>query len=272
MTQKELIKQRLQEKRKRRGEIILPPAKPSRRDEVAYRKALTEQVKLVTQLIRETIFPLLKANESAYRKDASFSAMVSEAMSNVLFIFNQKAVTAQAIAGKFVGKVNQSSENNISRALEAKFDAPDLARIIQTEGLQQTLEAKIAENANLIKTIPEDYLNKVEQAIFRNMTAGASEFGLQREIFIIQRKTLARAKFIARDQTAKTNAAITQARQEALGVEEYVWVTSMDERVRDSHKRKNGKRFRWDDPPKDTGHPGTDYNCRCNSRAVVKFD
>ena len=28
---------------------------------------------------------------------------------------------------------------------------------------------------------------------------------------------------------------------------------------------KDGKTFRWDTPPDDTGHPGEDYGCRCTA-------
>jgi hypothetical protein len=44
--------------------------------------------------------------------------------------------------------------------------------------------------------------------------------------------------------------------------ERYVWETRGDAKVRLSHRRNEGKIFRWDTPPP-TGHPGQDYNCRC---------
>jgi len=43
---------------------------------------------------------------------------------------------------------------------------------------------------------------------------------------------------------------------------QYVWETRGDAKVRLSHRRNEGKIFRWDTPPP-TGHPGQDYNCRC---------
>jgi len=62
-------------------------------------------------------------------------------------------------------------------------------------------------------------------------------------------------------KTSKLNSSLNQQRSQNLGVEEYVWRTAGDERVRDSHKSENGKTFGWDDPPKDTGHPGQDIQC-----------
>jgi hypothetical protein len=44
----------------------------------------------------------------------------------------------------------------------------------------------------------------------------------------------------------------------------YVWRTRADDKVRSSHAANDGVIFAWDDPPP-TGHPGTDYHCRCTA-------
>jgi SPP1 gp7 family putative phage head morphogenesis protein len=83
-----------------------------------------------------------------------------------------------------------------------------------------------------------------------------------------------RADLIARDQTLKLNAEITQTRQTAAGVQKYVWTTSGDERVRDMHSELDGQTFDWNDPPVtneagDRNHPGGDYQCRCTAMPVL---
>lgn len=77
-----------------------------------------------------------------------------------------------------------------------------------------------------------------------------------------------RAELIARDQTLKLNGAMTQTRQENAGVTSYVWNTSHDSRVRDSHAELDGETFSWDSPP-EPGHPGEDYQCRCTALPVI---
>ena len=77
-----------------------------------------------------------------------------------------------------------------------------------------------------------------------------------------------RARLIARDQTLKTNAALTQARAQKAGFDRYTWSTSGDERVRPMHEELDGTVHTWDDPPitnkdEDRNHPGMDYQCRC---------
>lgn len=60
----------------------------------------------------------------------------------------------------------------------------------------------------------------------------------------------------------KINSNINKQRQLDLGVESYTWQTAKDERVRTDHRHKQGKNFRWDEPPSG-GHPGEPIGCRC---------
>ena len=57
--------------------------------------------------------------------------------------------------------------------------------------------------------------------------------------------------------------------KEAGGTDRYVWRTQRDERLRPSHRMNDGRIFSWSDPP-DTGHPGEDYNCRCEAIPYVE--
>lgn len=88
------------------------------------------------------------------------------------------------------------------------------------------------------------------------------------------------AELLARDQTLKLNADVTQFRARALGANKYTWITSNDERVRgrpggkwadsqSNHWRLHGKVFEFNNPPvtnEEKGirlNPGRDYQCRC---------
>lgn len=57
--------------------------------------------------------------------------------------------------------------------------------------------------------------------------------------------------------------------KQVADTERYVWRTQRDERVRPSHRMNDGRIFSWSDPP-DTGHPGEDYNCRCEAIPYVE--
>lgn len=133
--------------------------------------------------------------------------------------------------------------------------------------LADLLAAWEAENIKLIKSIPSQYLDQLHGKIVAAVRAGTPSKVIAevvRETFNLPRN---RAKLIARDQIGKLNGQLTMARQKNIGVESYVWRTSLDERVREEHKAREGEKFSWDEPPKD-GHPGNPINCRCSAEAV----
>ncbi len=61
---------------------------------------------------------------------------------------------------------------------------------------------------------------------------------------------------------------LDQQRQRRFGIENYIWRSSDDGRVRSSHADNDDQIFRWDSPPA-TGHPGQDYGCRCTAEPIV---
>ncbi|KKM99165.1 hypothetical protein LCGC14_1150670 [marine sediment metagenome] len=139
--------------------------------------------------------------------------------------------------------------------------------------LQALLEDFAAANAKRITSIPEQYLDDVEGIVHRGLRSGRRAADIAEEF--IQRFGIAKSKaeFIARNELSSLNADLTRDRQQALGIEEYIWRTSRDERVRPSHARLEGSKHSWDDPPETGGgrhnHPGQDFNCRCTAEPVI---
>lgn len=136
------------------------------------------------------------------------------------------------------------------------------------------LEKWIQENVGLIKTIPEETLDRMREIVHAGFTRGKTTTQMVKEIQHAYGVGRRRAELTARDQTAKLNGQIQQAQQMDAGITEYIWYTCMDGRVRDRHRELHGKKFRWDDPPvvdERTGrrcHPGQDFQCRCIARPV----
>ena len=183
---------------------------------------------------------------------------------------NNIAYHAQEISTEFIDELNDRHKQQFYQAVERSIGV-SISGIIQREDLGMVLTAKNRENISLIKSIPQEYHRKLENIIYQGITQGNGASSIIEEIQKLGDVTENRAKLIARDQNAKLNAALDKVRQESIGVEKYVWRTAGDNRVRDSHKKKNGKVFRWDKPPKDTGHPGNDINCRCFPQAIINI-
>ena len=136
----------------------------------------------------------------------------------------------------------------------------------------EQLEAWVSENVDLIKTIPEDTLDKMKDIVYDGFANGKTTTRMTKDIQRAYGVSKRKAQFIARDQTAKLNGQIQRVQQMDAGINEYAWSTCGDERVRRSHKELNGKKFSWDDPPENSDgrkcHPGQDYGCRCIGRPV----
>jgi len=132
---------------------------------------------------------------------------------------------------------------------------------------RKAISAFVRKNVELIKSIDEEYFDRVARKITDAYLDGASgdsmakilkkEFGTSMEKSIV----------IARDQSSKLNNLLSRQQMTYAGASHYKWITSSDSRVRPSHKANARLIFSWSDPPK-TGHPGHDVQCRCVAIAV----
>lgn len=139
--------------------------------------------------------------------------------------------------------------------------------------LRDDLRSWSRETADLITTLEDDAVRQVSRWTNRGIREGWRWEDIAKNIEDRFEVSRSRARFIARDQTAKLNGDLTERRQTQTGVTHYFWRDSRDERVRGnpggrypnarpSHWDRNGQRFAWADAP-EGGHPGKDYNCRC---------
>lgn len=163
----------------------------------------------------------------------------------------------------------EGSHRRAFRAIAEKAMGVDLRAIISEQAVAPVIGAVVEENVALIKTIPQEYHDRVIEALRAGFATGSDSHSIRRAVLDIGLSSFKRARLIARDQTAKLNTRLNQERQRAVGVERYQWRTSQDARVRPSHEANEGKVFRWDNPPAETGHPGTDVQCRCTARPVL---
>lgn len=150
---------------------------------------------------------------------------------------------------------------------------PDLS-IIAEEGIskktsrawQQQQLALIKKDGttgpNAVPSIPQKHFERLEEIIQRAVHGGDRWEDVQAQLRELDGVDARRAEVIARDQTNKYNAIMTQERSKSLGITHYIWRTVGDESVRPEHEDRNGKRFAYDDPPSD-GAPGVPVQCRC---------
>lgn len=203
---------------------------------------------------------------SCTRKDDFLDTLrgIIESIAESLKPSVQYTINEMELIGNEISDFNQNQFQKINRSvfgIDIFFDQPYL---------RDQLELFSRQNAQLITSLPEEELFQVSGTVERALVEGQRFTEVSKELqkrFGITRR---RANLISRDQTTKLNASLTRLRQSSAGIEEYIWETAGDERVRPTHRAHDGKKFRWDDPPADTGHPGTDINCRCVAIPVLE--
>jgi SPP1 gp7 family putative phage head morphogenesis protein len=127
-----------------------------------------------------------------------------------------------------------------------------------------------AENTSLIRTVEGEFFDRIELATLRGFNAGKRAGEVSEDIRKSMETSENRFRLIARDQINKLQGSLTRHRQTTLGVKRYIWRTSLDARVRDSHQELEGNVYAWNGPPQPPeGPPGFPINCRCHAEPLI---
>lgn len=262
-----------QSKRKRGRKAKARPVRVSRKLELDYTRAL---LKIVDEMHTETVNALMPLTKQT--SNVGDSKMVVDSLfSDFKAAFSRTANTvkakvsgiAETLAKTVVSKQREVSDGQLSGMI-LKQTGIDFSGLMQDSVLQEAVDEAVAANVSLITSIPQQYLDRVEQAVMASLQAGTLNNTLADELAKIKGVTDNRAKLIATDQLGKINSRLSQVRQQSLGITHYTWSTSQDERVRKRHARWDGDRIAWDTPTID-GHPGQAIRCRCTAIPDLDF-
>ncbi len=257
---------------------IMRPIGPTVACEAALRAVSLRILRAAAERVAQDVLPAtLSAKRQMMRDDLNWFERAMRALRDLLDGLVDGA--REEIKRAFETE-DQRHSRRFNEAARAAIGI-DLGRVIVGEGLTNTIEAAVQRNVALIRGLTGDVARRLEAQMLQALTQGLNNAEIAKIIsreFGIGRR---RAALIARDQAASFNGNLNRIRQTAMGVTEYVWSTSLDERVRGnpggkyprarpSHWDREGKTFRWNAPPSD-GHPGEPINCRCTARAVIEF-
>ena len=140
----------------------------------------------------------------------------------------------------------------------------------------------IYQNASLIRTLPDNIAEQVTRYVAREQQKGRRAEEIAQDIQrMFPSRTKANAQMIARTEVSKASTALTRARCDDLGINWYVWRTSEDQRVRDSHRKMDDVLVSWRDPPSPEAlnrersygkyHAGNTFNCRCYPEPLIEL-
>jgi len=153
----------------------------------------------------------------------------------------------------------------------------ELRKELRTAPIGKVFRTLMDEQVSLITSIPTEAAERVH-AMAREalVSTSARADQLQKAIMRSGQVAAGRAKLIARTETSRTAALLTEARAQYVGSTHYRWHSSEDAQVRPRHRQLNKKIFRWDDPPDagEPGHPmrynpGCGPNCRCWAEPIL---
>lgn len=247
-------------------------------------KQLGRQSKTKNKALAQKLAPRLPASERVLytRKLMSFWNMWEGSVMSDLGLHRTDSVRVdsrplltasyeQLLQNSKLGDFLEGLGNRV--AGKAKKYVDRVVRVpVQMKGKEQLLAEFRQRNIALIKGLGADQVDKLDALL-----SNAHQFAVRNEELAVEvQKVLdvgeSRAQLIARDQILKMNSNAQQLAQTEAGIDQYVWSTSEDERVRDSHQALDGTTHGWDDPPSPDGepvHPGEAINCRCVPVPVI---
>lgn len=224
----------------------------------------------IKELVKQGVSPNILANE------------LKAILDRVEFEYN---ISAEDVMSRWSGTIDDTTKIAMNYALSKSLGV-DVSVLYDQKKISDVLAMGGMEASQLIRTIPGEYLGHVARAVNNNFKGVPLPEGrtLIQQITHLSGVSENRAKIIARDQTSKLQGILTQVRQESIGIDEYLWRNSKDQRVvgnpsgrypkgnaiHMNHWVREGKRYKWSDPPAD-GHPGQAILCRCWAEAVLNL-
>lgn len=261
-----------------------------------YRRVTNAYMRLLNQIIKEDLIPEIRKlakqelEPGYYRKDDA-----ADLVRKLSKLFDESADKLQQSIANFnlqtkletvATRLERLTEKEWKRIVHETLGIDLLSDYYSGEFYKKMLKEWVAENVDLIKTIPQESMSRMKRIMLDGYLDGKTTTSIVKELQEEFGMSRDHARMIARDQTAKLNSEITHRQQVDAGVTKYRWSTSRDSRVRDCHKELDGQIFQWDDPPemwydtKSRGrvytgrrcNPGQDFCCRCCALPVFDID
>lgn len=289
------IKQAKKLSRKKRMRKMRPVKSPAMAEKLLQKK--TEN------LWQYVIFPSIERIKTAISQGAGFD--------QISLIMERELEQAEWLYGAEAGQIIDMWRLAVDRTTRAKMNAAlskslgiDITTVLDDPTVAEALAVGAFQAEELIKTMPTKVMGQVAQAVMANMRGVPLPEGrsLLDQIDFLGTRSRAWAHVIARDQTAKLTATLNQTRQQALGIDMYIWRTMKDvnvvgtpggsypegNKMHSNHYIMEGKYCRYDDVTvystdegktwkKRTGdmpkeNAGFQVMCRCYTEPVIDLD
>lgn len=226
-----------------------------------------------------------KPNESAERQFAKALKQVAKQAGHMVELHADGATLKDekeliAALNAYSKKLGPWARRQSAKMLERVAKKNKTAWKNSSKKIHQTLQTTVSkadvgshaallmsEQVDLIQSIPLRAAERAQKLSMEAFYNGSRASEIATELARSGEVSESDAVRIARTEVARSNSVITQARAQAAGSKQYIWRTSKDAAVRESHDEMEGEVCSWDKPPHlsdgTIGHPGTFPNCRC---------
>lgn len=253
--------------------IRLAPVRPNIGLQLAYQARLDALIAHMQVNVLLTLRSTWRQNPPELAQDESPAASLRRAMGRLARDWQRRF---NDFATQWSRKFARDSVGAADRSFAAHLRKVGFTvRFQMTAAANDVMQATIAEQVGLIRSIPQKYLLDVRGAVMRSVQVGRDLGALTAEIEAKYGITRRRAATIARDQNNKATASITRVRQQELGIIQAGWLHSAGgKQPRPTHVANSGKPYviadGWLDPAINKRiWPGTEINCRCVSKAII---
>lgn len=235
---------------------------------------------MIEPMIKEYNRELERIMRPYVTQDESLATTLSRSLSKLGKKWSsQFGGEASRLTEDLIDRTDRYSKKSLKASLKEMSGGLSIGTPDMPQGLYDRLLASTKENVLLIKSVPQEFHERIQESVMRSIqTGGFGTKTLLDEIKQTEKVTRNRAECIAVDQTRKINSAMNTERMKSVGVEKFEWIHSGGgAEPRELHLEYDGQIFDMDDPPVidertgETGFPGQLINCRCKMRPVVDF-
>jgi SPP1 gp7 family putative phage head morphogenesis protein len=258
---------------------VFPINKINRVLENNYRKVLRNLTSQIERLVKLNLYPQIEQIDESDGQGAGIRA--AEAFSKTQVEIIPTIESTMSYSQKIIEKMNLDNFAKFQKSMKETLGI-EISDVIMSPDVQRQLQIITEANFNLIKSLPNEELQKIKTTVLSNLQQGRFESSeIKKALEPIFKSSSKRADLIARDQSHKINASLNKVRSQAVGITQYRWRNSNDLRVRGNpsgyypdsrynHWTREGKIYDYDDTknPAD-GQPGMPINCRCYAEDVI---
>jgi SPP1 gp7 family putative phage head morphogenesis protein len=176
--------------------------------------------------------------------------------------WDRQAAPDQSVLTQAFSHIDQATRAGLQKQME-RLSGQSLWLGVFPTGL---LDDFVDEHQMVIKVIQREHLDKIGLSLKRGIREGRLQKDIVKDIRQMTDMSKRRAMLIARNAPLQYSGALTRHHQTSAGIKQYRWQTSHDERVRASHRDRDGKVYAWDSVG---SHPRSEVNCRCDAIPVL---